>query len=83
MCDRAERDATRLLDEHVRQLARGGAQYAERMRSAGAQVARRVTHLLHRQSALGALNADVKLGNIVFDDAAARWPSTLTARCTC
>ena len=70
VCDRAERDATRLLDEHVQRLAAsGGAQYAERMRSAGAQVARRVTHLLHRQSALGALNADVKLGNIVFDDA--------------
>ena len=68
--DRAERDAHALLEEHFKRLAkhRGSAQYAPAARDAGAQVARRVAHMLYRQSALGALNADVKLNNIVFEE---------------
>jgi hypothetical protein len=62
VCERAERDAHTLADEYVAT----GRLEAE-LCDGGAQLARRVLQLLHHQSALGALSADVKPSNIVFD----------------
>lgn len=66
---RAVQDAKGLLDNHVATLRRLSApQFEQQVRDAGAQVGRAVADLLHRLSALGVVNTDVKLGNIVFNE---------------